>query len=242
MAAGQRVPERRVVRGLRHADRELAPEVDDPRPLRSTAPSSGSRRSWTLTSPASLWSKLVMRSVPQVATPASKPSSCAARRRCPGAERAAGEPDRAGGTRTSATSRCACSTGPRSSSSTSMSISRRPHVRVLDEVAGVVDRGDRGAGLARRRRSPRRGCARRSSRRRRRRAGRRARPARGRWRTTARRSPRGGPPARSTRSAIALGAGGHGHPAAVARSGRCCAARCWRSGCRARGSTVPSCS
>ena len=78
------------------------------------------------------------------------------------------------------------------------------------------------------------GCrARRSSRRRSRRAGRRARPAPPAERNHGSSMTSGCPTRRQHPLGDRLRAGRHGHPAAVARSGRCCAARCWPSGCRA---------
>ena len=63
-----------------------------------------------------------------------------------GAVAAAGEPIAPGVSDIRHITLC-ISIGPRSASSTSTSISVCADVRVLDDVLGVVDRGDRGAGL-----------------------------------------------------------------------------------------------
>ena len=119
---------------------------------------------------------------------------------------------------------------------------RLAHVRVLDEVAGVVDRSDRGAGLLERGQHVVAGAL-----------GDPVADVGVEQVGVLGPAAAGGEPrlvddlgvarpARSTRSAIALGAGGDGDPVSRRRSGRCCAARCWSTGCRDACSTSPVCS
>ena len=118
---------------------------------------------------------------------------------------------------------------------TSVSISGSPgRAGPRRTSARVVDRGDRRAGLGEGRDHLVRGALGDPVADVARRAGRRAarRPAAEANHGSSMTS--GWPTRRITRSAIDLADGGDGDPVAVGGAGRCCAARCWSTGCRAR--------